>query len=106
MPSKKVLQNMARKLLFRLFPNKNDQDDEEVLNNGLDANLEREESLLEKLESCIQESISVCNKKLPTVLLSIDIEFNVFAATGIRTTNLNLLYKALLTIPPTSVEAE
>ena len=43
---------------------------------------------------------------MPNTSSLIDKEFNVFAATEVPTPNLELLYNILLTIPPTSVEAE
>ena len=63
-------------------------------------------TISEKLENFIQEQTCVTSKKLPNISSLIDKEFNVFAAKEVRTPNLELLYKTMPIIPPTSVEAK
>jgi hypothetical protein len=104
MPPKRVLLNLAKSILLRLFPNSTDERDE--ADDKQETDINSEESLLSKLESCIQGSTSNKVAKAQMVVSSIDKEFVVFGATGARTPNLELLYNAMLTIPPTSVESE
>ena len=100
------MQKKAKELLHRLFPNQSDQDDKCQVVSDQNTKIVQEKTISEKLENFIQELTYVTSKKLPNISSFIDKEFNVFAATEVRTPNLELLYNTLLTIPPTSVEAE
>ena len=68
---------------------------------------EHEIDLEEELQKCIDESIQA--KEIPDLqseTVDMKSEFRLFETSKTRTVNLEFLYRALMTIPPTSVEAE
>ena len=58
----------------------------------------------ERLNKIVEESTQ--ERIVPTVSFSLSPEFKLFESTRKRTEKLDLLYQALLTIKPTSVESE
>ena len=105
MPSKIVLQKTANSLLSRLFPTK----DIEILDQverGKGQKEVEQLSLQEELEEAIEHSAKKQRQNSNDEFKAISKEMMVFEATSKRTANLELLFNALETIPPTSVESE
>lgn len=118
LPSKTTLTAVAKELFGRLFESEicenkiNDSEDRSV---DLDAcsstEVPRQLSLTEKLDAAMRKEIR--NEEevqrhigLKSNAKNIAKEMGVYEATGKRTDNLTLLFNALSTIPPTSIESE
>ncbi|XP_065659760.1 uncharacterized protein LOC136083825 [Hydra vulgaris] len=106
MPPKSVLQKTTKNLLSRLFPT--NPDDLEFIQevHGSETLDENPLSLEEELEEAIQHSAKKQRHISNDEFKAISKKMLVYEATGKRTANLELLFNALETIPPTSVESE
>ena len=104
MPSKTVLQKTAKSLLSRLFLTKDIEILDQVERGKGRKEAEEQLSLQEELEEAIEHSAKKQRHNSNDELKAISKEMMVFEATSKRTTNLELLFNALETIPPTSVE--
>ena len=103
MPSKTALVNTAKSLMVRLF---NSSAEEEEEQDGEEHDGEEESSLESRLEQAITFQLTPGTQTRDDAYKSLMKEFNLYEATGKRTPNLDLLYNALLRIPPTSIESE
>jgi hypothetical protein len=68
-------------------------------------------SSYDELNAALQDQSAVFNPEKEDasskdILLTLKREMSVYESTGCRPSSLELLFKALMTIPPTSVEAE
>jgi hypothetical protein len=108
MPSKSVLQKTAKNMLSRLFPtNPEDQENENHVSFETENQSKNDQiSLQDELEEAIQHSSKKQRHNSHDEFRAISKEMLVFEATGKRTSNLDLLFNAFETIPPTSVESE
>lgn len=107
MPSKAVMINLAIEIAGRLFPIieniAKEKDSDRKLNNSIIDINQLSESMAARLEKFVKKKDVFevkCNKSIMRQ------EFNLFEATNKRSHNLDMLYNALLTIRPSSVEAE
>ena len=105
-PSKTVLQKTAKLLLSRLFPTKDIQILDQVERGKGRKEAEEQLSLQDELEEAIEHSAKKQRHNSNDEFKAISKEMMVFKATKKRTGNLELLFNALETIPPTSVESE
>ena len=108
MPSKSVLQKTAKNMLSRLFPTSTEEPEKTAPVDGVISNKDTNEqlSLKDELEEAILHSSKKQRHNSHDEFKAISKEMLVFEATGKRTTNLELLFQAFETIPPTSVESE
>ncbi len=118
LPSKATLQVVAKELFARLFQTEIGDveiNDTENISLGLDASSStvpsKQLSLSEKLDAAMKKEIKNAEEVQRYIDLKNDAknigkEMNVYEATGKRTENLTLLFNALSTIPPTSIESE
>ena len=106
MPSKTVLQKTAKLLLSRLFPTKDIEILDQVERGKGRKEAEEQLSLQEELEEAIEHSAKKQRHNSNDEFKAISKEMMVFEATSKRTASLELLFNALETIPPTSVESE
>ena len=106
MLSKTVLQITAKSLLSRLFPTKDIEILDQVERGKGRKEAEEQLSLQEELEEAIEHSAKKQRHNSNVEFKAISKEMMVFEATSKRTANLELLFNALETIPPTSVESE
>ena len=105
MPTKTSLVNTARSLMERLFKTPESQPTDEE--NNVSENSQVEELSLEKrLEAAIQSQVTSIVKPTDDYYKSLLKEFNLYTATGKITPNLTMLFDALKTIRPTSIESE
>ena len=102
MPSKTALVNTAKALMVRLFNTSAEEDEE----SESDQDGEEESSLESRLEQAITSQLTQGTQTRDDAYKSLLKEFNLYEATGKRTPNLDLLYNALIRIPPTSIESE
>ena len=104
MDSKKQILLNAKKMMKRLFP-KSDEENEAVENESDVEEVEEEESFESKIEKEIKKGTTtvVCENDMETNIAN---DFAFFEKSKERPPRLNLLYHALMSIPPTSVEAE
>lgn len=122
LPSKAILKATAKTIFSKLFVTNNNESASSYNTEELDMHGDRAETSLmaqtnnstlldltlhQKLDSVIANVTKVEN---PEDILydvnNISKEMNIFEVTGKRTDNLEKLYNALMTIPPTSVESE
>ena len=106
MASKNRIMKLAKSLLTRLFPNEskpesNDSEKDVIVENNENTEENFEERLARRLKSA-NTPISIQDDDYK----SLNKDMASFQAHGIRPKNLELLYQALLTLKPTSVESE
>ena len=108
-PTKTELAKTARDLFVRLFPSQDDNNEED------DENAEEEppakQSKAEELDALLSRKTVSRSNPGPRnfsqeMLKTMKKEMAVFESTGKRPSSLEKVYKALKTIPPSSVEAE
>jgi hypothetical protein len=95
-------------MLSRLFPtNSEDQENKSHVSFETENKSKNNQiSLQDELEEAIQHSSKKQRHNSHDEFRAISKEMLVFEATGKRTSNLDLLFHAFETIPPTSVESE
>lgn len=79
------------------------------LNDGvsLDIPFDITKSIYERMNEAIMNVSSTAKEYIGfDATTNINSEIKIFATTGKRTANLDMLYNALITIPPTSIESE
>lgn len=116
LPEKSELADIAKKLLERLFiPQKIEQNAQteklsicEGTSRGRETFFSQNvSSLSDKLNHLIaQETRGINSNDTAPNFKNLSQELQFYEVTKSRTENLNILYNALLTIPPTSIEAE
>jgi hypothetical protein len=107
------IEQLATRLLQRLFPSGDEEDMQEEINDEIEMELcanpgptDKNLSLKEKLYQFTNKSRSGPQLKYDIGSQLVKKEMNLFEATKNRPSNLEKLYNALMTIPPTSVEPE
>jgi hypothetical protein len=106
MPPKKIIEQLARKLMSRMFKKDLSNEDENETNQEVDKS-GNEMTMEEELKVAFQE---ISNHRLvpqqDNNFKSLSKEMAAFEASKNRTENLEKLYQALLNISPTSVASE
>lgn len=102
LPRKSAIVESAKKLLARLFEVSDEE--EATTSDRVEISVNQQSSLTDKLQAAIAQIQTQSNKR--NDCKHIGKEFSVFEATGERTQNLEKLFQALSSVPPTSVEAE
>ncbi|XP_063841155.1 uncharacterized protein LOC135089507 [Scylla paramamosain] len=102
LPRKSAIVESAKQLLGRLFQV---SDEEATTSDNVETSVNQQSSLTDRLQAAIDQ-IQTQSTKKRSECNYIGKEFSVFEATGDRTQNLEKLFQALNSVPPTSVESE
>ncbi|XP_045128679.1 uncharacterized protein LOC123516756 [Portunus trituberculatus] len=101
LPRKSAIVESAKQLLGRLFQV---SDEETTTSDNVETSVNQQNSLTDKLQAAIDQIQTQSKKRNECNYIAK--EFSVFEATGDRTQNLEKLFQALNSVPPTSVESE
>lgn len=107
-----LLTRLQQKPIPAIVPEEEAEEDDVVITEGDDGNESDDTDIYEfeekTLAQQLEESIDSCLKEsdTPDEVKSLSADFKLFEQSRKRTENLKFLYDALLTIPPSSVEAE
>ena len=106
LPSRHVLEKTAKECMVRLFNHDDNDDENDSSQSDEDTSADGEVDFASFLNKAIQDAEE---EKVPKKRLdykSIGSEMTAFEKIGIKTENLEKLYKALANLPPTSVSCE
>ena len=103
MPSRKDVEKKAKQLLIRLH--KGAADKELAAQESTGDNTEFENEFGAKIREAMKEAMEPVSPN-DKQFKSLEAEMKAYDANGTRSANLELLYRALLSIKPTSVSAE
>lgn len=107
--NKTALIRFTEELYNRLFPSSSNSDENDTLiQTSENEQLEQATSFEQKLKQAIEMAATDTTSNIETVLTKslIRKEFQLYESTGKRTPNLENLYKAVMSVKPTSTENE